>query len=453
MMAGDCTHHPRPAELESFLLGELPACDAARIVAHLLKGCETCSRQMEPLASVLLRPDCISDAPVEVGSEYDFPLFKAFAAARRYAAAFNRERREAERDGEDLRLREVPMPKLLDVRSRASRDWERCEQLLARCRNLRQGHPGNWVTAASLAISLAEQIAPEYRGAQALSDLQARAWSERGNARRVADDLTGAEADLAHAIELARTGSGNLHLLAHLLDLTASLRIDQRRFDDAFQLLDWVYAIHLELGERHEAGRALISKSSAAAYALDLEGAVRLLGQGLALIDADQDPHLVLAVAHNLSYHLMDEGRLEEARRLLHESRALCASYGGRIDQLKSRWLDGRIAMRLEDLAGADRAFREVRAGFEELGLPYDVALVSLELAEVWLGQGRAQEIQLLLDDTVATFRARGIGREALAALLMLRETAERQSVTTALLRRVAAELQRLDSESAASKA
>jgi tetratricopeptide (TPR) repeat protein len=453
MMAGDHTHHPRPAELESFLLGELPAYDAVRIVAHLLKGCEACGRQMEPLASVLFRPDLLADTPVEVGSQYDFPLFKAFAAARRYAAAFSRERRETERDREDLRLHEVPRPESLPAESRALRDWQRCEELLARLRDLRHSHPGTPVATAALAIGLTEQIPSEFRGAQALADLQARAWSERGNARRVADDLAGAEADLARALERARLGSGNLHLLARLLDLTASLRIDQRRFDDAFQLLDWVYAIHLELGERHEAGRALISKSSAAAYALDLQEAVRLLGQGLALIDPDRDPHLVLAVAHNLSYHLMDEGRLEEARRLLDESRVLCAAYGGRIDQLKLRWLDGRIAVRLDDLAGADRAFREVRVGFEELGLPYDIALVSLELAEVWLEQGRTEEIRLLLDDTLATFQARGICREALAALLMLRETAERQSITTALLRQVAAELQRLESGSAASRA
>ena len=37
---------------------------------------------MEPLAGVVLTPNLIPDEPVEVGSEYDFPLFRAFAAAR-----------------------------------------------------------------------------------------------------------------------------------------------------------------------------------------------------------------------------------------------------------------------------------------------------------------------------------------------------------------------------------
>lgn len=441
-MAGDRFHHPSPAELDRFLLGELPSGETNRIVAHLLTGCGSCRQRMESLATVIFTPDLVPDAPVEVGSEYDFPLFRAFAAARRYALAVVREQREAEHDRADRPLREVRPPE-------PSCAWERCEQLLARCRELRHSDPEAMVAAAALAVSLGERIAPELRGPQALADLQARAWAARGNARRVADDLQGAEADLARALERTGLGTGNPRLLARLMDLTASLRTDQRRFDEAFQLLDWVHALHLELGESHEAGRALISKSNAAAYALDLEEAVRLLGQGLALIDADREPMLALAVVHNLLSHLVDAGKLAEAARLFGESRALYASCGGRLEQLKARWLEGRISSGLDDPSGAELAFREVRAGFEEADLPYDMALVSLDLAALWLEQSRNQEIRLLLDETVETFRARGIRREAIAALLMLRQAFERQRATAALLRTVASELLRLESEPA----
>lgn len=446
-MAGDHNDHPRPAELERFLLGELSAFDTARVVTHLVKGCECCSRHMEPLASVLLRPDLIPDEPVDVGSEYDFPIFKAFAAARRFAAVHARELREAELDRQDIRLREVPAPEPLTAEITAPQDWERCDQLLARCRQLRRSDPETLVALASLAVNLAERLSPDVRGPQILADLQAQAWAEKGNARRVADDLAGAEADLAMALKRSRTGTGDARLLAALMDLTASLRIDQRRFEDAFRLLDWAHNIYLGLGEPHEAGRALISKSNAASYALDLQGAVNLLSQGLALIDADRDPHLVLAVVHNLAYHLMDDNRSRDARELLEESRSLYAACAGRIDWLKFRWLEGRIAVRLEDYDAADKAFLDVRNGFGEMGLPYDIALVSLELAEVWLEQGRTREIQDLLDDTLAVFRARGIRREATAALLMLREALERESITAALLRTVASELQKLEIE------
>ncbi|MFL6202663.1 MAG: hypothetical protein ACJ76J_26120 [Thermoanaerobaculia bacterium] len=446
-MAGERIHHPRPAELEAFLLGQLAPGEAARVVAHLLTGCPSCRRQMEPLAGVVLTPNLISDEPVQVGSEYDFPLFRAFAAARRYAASLARERCEAERDREDAPLREVPRPLARGGGSRAERDWLRCEQILARCRELRQIGPEAMVAAASLAVGLAEGISPDFRGLRQLADLQARAWAESGNARRVADDLRGAEADLACGLERAGQGTGDRRLLARLLDLTASLRTDQRRFDEAAQLLDWVYGIHSSLGESHDAGRALISKSNAVAYALDLEAAVRLLGEGLALIDAERDPKLALAAVHNLLSHLVEGGQIAEARRVFLQSRALYSAHGGPIEQLKARWLEGRIASGLHDSVAAERSFQDVRSGFAEAGLPYDLALVSLDLAELWLEQGRTREIRTLLDETVAIFQARSIRREAIAALLMLREAIERERATAVLLRTVASELQRLEGE------
>jgi hypothetical protein len=449
MMAGDRIHHPRPTELERFLLGELSSTETLRVVAHLLTDCASCRRTLEPLAAVLFTPDLAAEAPVDVGAEYDFPLFRAFATARRYAAALARERSEAAADREDPPLREVPLPEPADGRSRAARDWERCEQLFARCRDLRHSGPEAMVAAATLAVGLAERIDPGLRGPCALADLQARAWAERGNARRVADDLPGAESDLANALARAGQGTADPRLLARLLDLTASLRTDQRRFDEAFQLLDWVQTIHQELGEHHEAGRALVSKSNVAAYGLDLDLAVRLLGQGLALIDADREPRLVLAAVHNLLSHLVDRGKIAEAGRLFREGRALYAAHGGQIEQLKALWLEGRIALGLGDPGGAERCFREVRQGFEQADVPYDVALVSLDLAAIWLEQGRNREIQLLLDETVAVFRARGIRREAIAALLMLREACRRERATAALLRTVASELQLLEGEPA----
>lgn len=446
-MAEDRIQHPHPAELERFLLGDLPGPDTARVISHLLKGCGLCSRHMKPLASVLLQPETVPDTPVEVGSEYDFPLFKAFAAGRRYAASLACERHERERDQADAPLHEVPAPRPLDPIARGHRDWERCEQLLARCQELRHSNPPATVAAASLAVCLAERISPEARGPRALADLQALALGERGNARRVADDLVRAEADLKQALDRASTGTEDPRVLARLLDLTASLRIDQRRLDEASRLLDWVHHIYLELGERHEAGRALISKSNTASYALDLAEAIRLLGLGLKLIETERDPHLVLAVVHNLAYHLIDEERFEEARSLMWESRPLYAAYGGRVNQLKARWLEGRIALRLSDLSEAEQAFQEVRAGFAEVGVTYDIALVSLELAEIWLDQGRTLEIQSLLDETVMAFQTRGIRREAIATLLMLRESVERQSVTATLLRTAADTLDKLCNE------
>jgi len=145
---------------------------------------------MAPLATILLgsgrnRPEPAPDQ----GSQYDFPLFKAFANARRYANAMAREGSGAER--EPL-LREVPSPEVLSQKERVSHDRSRCEALLERCRALRSSDPEMMVLTAELAVSLAERLGAGTADDPSNTDLQARAWAELGNARRVADDLPGA---------------------------------------------------------------------------------------------------------------------------------------------------------------------------------------------------------------------------------------------------------------------
>lgn len=74
------------------------------------------------------------------------------------------------------------------------------------------------------------------------------------------------------------------------------------------------------------------------------------------------------------------------------------------------------------------------------------MALVALDLAALWLEQGRGRELVALLDETVSVFRERGIRREAVAALLMVREACLREQATVAVLKTVAAELKHLES-------
>ncbi|HKH47607.1 MAG TPA: hypothetical protein VKM72_23365 [Thermoanaerobaculia bacterium] len=416
------------------------------MVAHLLTGCEACREQMAPLATVVFARGVAPEPPLSDGAEYDFPIFRAFASVRRYTATLTREYREVP---EERPLKEVPPPPPLSIHERTVRDELRCHTLLERSRSLRQSDPEGMVLTAALAVTLAEHISePEHAaGSAALADLQARAWAELGNSRRVADDLSGSEAALARAVECAGQGARDPRLLALLMDLTASLYVDQRRFAEAVRLLDCTHALYQTLGETQKAGRTLISKGIATGYALDSEKAVRLLGQGLALIDAERDPKLALAGVHSLLYFLVEGERLAEASRLLDLSRPLYAAHGGRLDKLKARWLEGLIAAGLGDEASAERALNEARTGFASAELPYDAALASLALAELWLRGGCPRKIKRLVNEMLAIFQARKIRREAIAALLMLRETLEREGATVALLRSVASELARLERE------
>jgi len=278
-----------------------------------------------------------------------------------------------------------------------------------------------------------------------VADLRARAWAELGNSYRVADQLALAESSLAKAVEIAGQGTGDPLLLARLMDLTASLYSDQRKFKEAHQLLDCVYRLYVRLGDGHAAGRTLVSKGISLGYALKSEEAVRLLAAGIRQIEAARDPKLACAAVHGLLWCLLDCGYATDVERLLESVRPLYRILGDPLSELRMRWLEGRIAFAFDDQTEAERAFLQVRQGLEKAELPYDAALVSLDLAAVWLQKGRTPEILVLIDEMVAIFRARNIRREVLGALLMLQDALRADTATATLLRAVSSELWRTE--------
>jgi tetratricopeptide (TPR) repeat protein len=434
---GEC--HPSASELEGFLLGEMPPSQAAPIIAHLVRGCDDCRQRMAPLASMVFTAGRTAPELVESqGAEYDFVLFKAFSTARRFAATLAKDQSDAERNEPKPLLKEVPAVRT--ARPEPITPLQRCEALLEHSRALRASDPEGMVLAASLAVHLAEHLgaSPEPGAA----GLQAKAWAELGNAQRVSDNLRDAEASLAHALRCAGTEP---LLLARLMDLTASLYTDQRRFEEARRLLEWAQTIYQHEGDSHSAGRTLISQGISAGYAFESERAVRYLAEGLRQIDPARDPRLATAAVHNLLWCLVDCGRLTEAQGFLGQARKLLAAYGERFDKLRARWLEGRIAAGLGDDATAERAFHRVRAGMQDAGLPYDVAIISLDLAAVWLRQGRTSELRQLVNEMVSIFRSNGIRREALSALLMFKEALQKDQATEILLRTVTTEIWRLE--------
>jgi hypothetical protein len=431
MAEGRRTNHPRPGELDRFLLGEMSPGQAAPIISHLLSGCVQCREAMMPLASAVLAPEplAVKALPLspESSSEYDLPLLKAFAAAREYAST-------------TARTLEAPAPS-----SRLQLDWKRCEALLELCRNLRYSDREKLTLSASFAVTLAEKATAAEGELPELADLQARAWAELGNAYRAADDMGAAEAALGHALMRSGQGSGDPLLLARLMEMTAALCTDQRRFSEARRLLDLAATVYGHEGDAQAGARTLISKGVSAIYSLDSEQAIGFLSAGMRQIDPQQDPKLALVAVHGLLWCLVDCGRAAEARKLLGESYPLYEAHGQHFDQLKRVWLEGRIATQLGEDERAEKAFQQVGEGYREADLAYDFALVSLDLAALWVGQKRTSEVRGLVDEIITILRARNIQREALGALLMLRKAVDADQATAALLQTVAAQLARLE--------
>lgn len=327
----------------------------------------------------------------------------------------------------------------------SAQSWGLCESLLSRSQACRHDDPEQMVLLAERAVSVAEDLDPMVYGREQVADMRARTLAELGNAYRVSDDLQSAERTLKRAIEWSARGTQDPLLLVRIMDLTASLCGYQRRFAEALVLLKAVHTLYERHGDCHNAGRALISMGLYTGYSNEPEQAIDLLRTGLTMIQPARDPKLVISAVHNLAGFMADCGRFEEAQRLLRRSRRAYFAEGDRLNLLKLRWLEARVAAGLGRLAPAEKNFLRVRRELEEAGLHYHAALVSLDLAAVWLSQEKGAEARQLVEELIVAFQARRIAREALAALLLLRTSFEEDRASVGLLHSVRVYLKSLE--------
>jgi tetratricopeptide (TPR) repeat protein len=412
--------HPSLEQLQDFVQGRLDGAGARPVVAHLVKGCALCRTYLG---------EVLAAAPSE--QVYDEAIDRAFLAYRWHGAEAPKVRARAR---EALARVEAGGIERLAEAPRKLKGVAGCEALLERSWALRHEDPAKMLELAHYAKLLADRLDPRRHRPGFVADLRCRAWSALGNAYRVADDLASAEWALGKAAELQLQGTGDELLAARLLDLRASLYGAQRRLPAALDALDGVYAIHNRRGDDHLAGRALISKGIYTGHANKPEEAVSLLKDGLAKIDQERDPHLALSAVHNIASFLVDSGHYRQARNMAFMNRWRYERYGGTIEKVKLRWLEGVIEAGRGNLAAAETALDEARKGFNNAGLAYHSALSGLDLASILLRQTRVDEARTVVLESTEVFLKLHIEREALGAIVMLRQVFEVGVAAQALL-------------------
>jgi tetratricopeptide (TPR) repeat protein len=296
---------------------------------------------------------------------------------------------------------------------------------------------------ARLALRLGDRLSPLHYRPELVEDLRARAWIDLGNARRLTSDLTGAEEALGKAAAHLARGTRDPIERAILLDREASLRRAQRRFADALDCITKAVGIFLRNGETHRAGRSMVNLSLIHSYSGETAESIEVLTQALELIDGREDPRTMLCARHNLAGYLAEAGRYPEALRLFRDTRALYHDFPDAWTQNRRRWLKGRIDHGLGRRGPAETSLRAARAGFLGEGIPYDTALVSLDLALLFAEQGRSAELKRLAAEMVSLFASRRIHREALAALSFLQQALAAEQATLDVVTRVACYLRK----------
>ena len=435
--------HPSDAELRQLARSELAPAAAKAVVEHLRQGCRGCGLK-------LLRELGAADGAAAGGaapardSDYELAIERAFAGVRLHGPQVLAKKRRARRFQEAMAEGGLQ-------RARKVRGWKACyavyEALLSRAWELRFDDLRTMIELTEWACFLAPRLGGDGYSEAQVADFEARAWGEHANALRAATQLARAEEALRRAAAHLELGTRDRALGLRLMNIGASLLDAQRRSDEAVELLAQVHAGYLELGDLDNAGRALVQRASFIGYGGEPLTAVRLLDEALALLDPAGDPATASIAVHNKIRFLTAAGKFREARTALWKHRREMAQFGdlGQIYAAKLLHLEGLINAGLGELERAERALsgaREMLATEEVRGLR---GLASLDLAAVWMRQGRLGEARELAAESARELLAVGVPPEAEKALGVLRDALERQVATVALVQSVVEFLRRIE--------
>lgn len=439
--------HPSRDQLERFMSGGLSPSEACRIVGHLLADCVRCKKvtdaiwqSMEDGLAASRREPSAAEMPRT--SAYGKILDRAMAVAGRQAIELAREREEAPLLLADLISHPQARRLTLVHNARSFQTWSLCELLIEASFDCRFDEIKAGVELAELAVAAAERLDPRIYGERHAKDLQLRAWTYLGNARRVASDLRGAGEAFDQALRCQEQGTGDPLDEALLSRFRAHLMRAWRRFAEAFALYDRAIALYRQCGAAELLARSLTDHGLARLYAGDPEQAIPPLDEALRLLEGGGDCRMLAAVRHNLALCLSDTGSHQQALQLLRQARPVYRERGDRISLIRARWLEGRILKGLGQERHAEEALREARDAMVQEDIAYDAALASLDLAGIYAAQGRARELRELTAEMIPIFQSQQVHREALAALILFRQAVESEQISLALIHQITTFLQ-----------
>jgi tetratricopeptide (TPR) repeat protein len=430
--------HPTAEDFECLLQRSPKPSNAERnasVVRHLLAGCEACRTTLRELREVQALFNRMFDLPNTIGevnspaSHYNYEW--AFARADRTLRAQFTQSIPPEGLREQL-------AKLLSLsegeqirRARAGghfADPEIVQDLMGRSHSARYRSPRKTLHLSLLARLAAEACTADKAGGQEqLADLQVQAWGAFANAQRICGDLLASEEAFAIAFQKEQSGTRSPQLRAALLSQLCSLRIFQRRFEAALDLALEAEGICDSIGENSLLASVLVVKGTVLLHSGEAEKAVDTLQRAIPKIDQEEDPLLFLAVHHNLARCYIDLDQPDEAVAVLFEVRNLYKDCDPLI-LLRAIWQEGQLLREVGHFRNAEAALLRARQGFEEQGLAYEMAVVCLDLGEVYWKLGLLDRLRESLAEAVPIFRSLRVSRETLAALLRLQQAAELES-------------------------
>lgn len=426
-LRGRSSEHLTDAELDYLLQGTSPRKDNLRqsqVVRHLLKECSVCMDRSRERHSR------------QQGYNYD----SAFTATEKALAAFFAQGTPPEANPEVLlaELQALPQEERSQLFISNSRyaTPSLIDFMIEQSHGKRYKDTDEMLHLAHLALIAADGCTVENAGSeQRLSDLRGRAWGCYGNSLRICSRLPEAETAIATAQRYLDAGTGDPPVQARLFEQKISLRMFQGRYPEAIVAAEEAARIYEAIGQTHNFASSLVQKAIVCQYAGEPDDAVAVLNRAIPLIDPEKNPHLLLAACHNLVHSYISLDRPEQALSLYFETRSLYKDFEDDLILLRVGWQEGQLLRDLGHLEAAEAALLQARKGFVEQNQLHEVALVSLDLAWVYVMLGRIEQLKQTVTEAIPIFKALRVGREAIAALLQLQHGEGQEQKALELIR------------------
>ncbi len=348
------------------------------------------------------------------------------------------DRGEAERLWQILKGCTPAERRLLAEKGPGFTGWALVETLCVESERAAASNAGKALELAELALAVAGRTAD---GIVRQAHVQGFAWAHLANARRVANDLPGADEAFSRAWGFwqagGAAGAGPLEE-SRLFDLEASLRRAQRRLPEAVGLLD--RALDACRSPEME-GRVFLKRASVLEQMGRIEEAIEALKQAASRVDSEKEPRHLFAIRFNMTVNALHLGWFDRTEGWVEEARELALRLGNELDLVRVLWLEARVSAGLGRLEEAEVALEQVVWEFTARSLVFDAALAALELARLFLRQGRTAEVRGLALRIAPVFQRLEVDREALEAVNLFWQAAIRETATVEMAERALGEL------------
>lgn len=390
-------------------------------VTRRLDACAVCRDELEltrQLEQALASP-LVWQAVESVGRPAALP-----ASVAEKVAALAEEDREAS---------ELLAPALVSIRAFQEHEVETAARyrsagvvrvLTREAKKVRDSVPKFALLLATAAVTIAGKLG---HGAVRSSTL-GTAWLERGIASAALGKYRDAERALTHAEDAFATDDGGTTWdLATVWLSRANIYNETDRFEEALDLASRAAEVFLsEYGDVTRYHRASLVRGTVLYYRLRYWESIEVFEAMLTEGDGIEDQLTYARTLHNAANSYVGTGELDKATDYYSRALVLWDELRCHSELVRTQWALASIDVARGNWETGYRDLDHARRQLGALGIMNDEALVRLEIAEVLILLGRAEEVPALLEGIVLQFATEGMMRKARLALAWLTEAKQR---------------------------